>query len=403
MLRPPHASVKLDQMRSAMKVLTARFSLVFGLWTLVALCNAGADYLIIRLAAPGAPFIPFLRGALCETWTWAALTPIVFLIARRFPLSKPGLPRALFVHLACFFVLSLFHSALLGVLDPSQVRIPPHYQGSVLALQFLAEIYSDIWMYWPLVCIQALIDSQARTRDRDRVAAQLEAQLMKSSLALLRAQIQPHFLFNTLNAVSALIRIDALTAQDMVADLAEVLRASFSDPTSQETTLRRELQLVRCYLRIQCRRFDRLTVDYAVPSETLDALIPALLLQSFVENAVVHGIAPKERPGTIRIQAERRGDRLVLTVSDNGMGLKMPLHDGVGLSNARNRLRQLYGGCQLMELCGQLDRGTSVTVAIPFRVLPHGAAGVSSSHENPNPDRGRRSAGSQEPFVPIGG
>ena len=206
-------------------------SLVFGLWTLVALCNAGADYLIIRVAATNKPFFPFLRGALCETWTWAALTPLVFLIARRFPLSKPNLTRALFVHLACFFVLSLLHSALLGVVDPSQVRTPPDYRGSLLGLRFLEEIYSDIWMYWPLVCIQALLDSRARTRERDRIAAELEAQLAKSSLALLRAQIQPHFLFNTLNAVSALIRIDALTAQDMVADLAELLRASFSDST----------------------------------------------------------------------------------------------------------------------------------------------------------------------------
>jgi two-component system LytT family sensor kinase len=386
-----------------MKIFTGKMSLVFGLWTLVALCNAGADYLIIRVAATNKPFFPFLRGALCETWTWAALTPLVFLIARRFPLSKPNLARALFVHLACFFVLSLLHSALLGVVDPSQVRTPPDYRGSLLGLRFLEEIYSDIWMYWPLVCIQALLDSRARTRERDRIAAELEAQLAKSSLALLRAQIQPHFLFNTLNAVSALIRIDALTAQDMVADLAELLRASFSDSTSQETTLRRELQLVRCYLRIQCRRFDRLTVDYAVSSETQDAMIPALLLQSFVENAVVHGIAPAERPGTIRIQADRQDDRLVLKVVDNGMGLHLPLRDGVGLSNAKNRLRQLYGDCHRMELGGTRDRGTAVTVSIPFRILSHGAAGVSSNHDNPNPDRGRRSAGSQTPVVPVGG
>ena len=385
------------------KMFAARFSLVFGLWTLVALCNAGADYLIIRVAATSSPFTPFLRGALCETWTWAALTPIVFLIARRFPLSKPGLTRVLFVHLACFFLLSLLHSALLGVVDPSQVRAPPHYQGSLLVLRFLEEIYSDIWMYWPLVCIQALLDSRARTRDRDRVAAQLEAQLAKSSLALLRAQIQPHFLFNTLNAVSALIRFDALAAEGMVVDLAEVLRASFADPTSQETTLRHELQLVRCYLRIQCRRFDRLTVDYAVSAETLDAMIPALVLQSLVENAVVHGVAPAERPGTIRIQADRQGDRLVLKVVDNGVGFKLPLRDGVGLSNARSRLGHLYADCHSIALSGEPDRGTTITVSIPFRVLSRGVAGASIDHENSNPDRGRRSPRPEEPFITVGG
>ena len=386
-----------------MKVFSARYSLVFGLWTLVAFCEAGSNYLIAHAMATSRPFIPFLRSALSETWTWAALTPIVFLVARRFPLSRPGLMRALWVHMTCFAGLSLLHSALFGMLDPSQVRAPPHYQGSLLKLQFLAEIYSDIWMYWPLVCIQALLDSQARTRDRDRVAARLEAQLTKSSLALLRAQIQPHFLFNTLNAVSALIRIDAAAAEDMVADLAEVLRASFSDPASQETTLRHELQLIRCYLRIQCRRFDRLAVDYAVSPETLDALIPSLMLQSLVENAVVHGIAPAERPGTIKIQAERHEDRLVLQVTDNGMGLKMPLRDGVGLSNARSRLRQLYADRHRVELAGDSGDGTTVTVCIPFRCLSRGAAGDSIDHENPNPDRRRRSVGSEEAVISVGG
>jgi two-component system LytT family sensor kinase len=386
-----------------MKVFTARYSLVFGLWTLVALCEAGSNYLIAHATGSGPPWIPFLRSALSETWTWAALTPIVFLIARRFPLSQPGLVRALCIHLACFLILSLLHSALYGMLDPSQVRAPSHYEGSLLKLQFLAEIYSDIWMYWPLVCIQALLDSQARTRDRDRVAARLEAQLTKSSLALLRAQIQPHFLFNTLNAVSALIRIDAVAAEDMVADLAEVLRASFSDPASQETTLRHELQLIRCYLRIQCRRFDRLAVDYAVSPETLDALIPALMLQSLVENAVVHGIAPAERSGTISIHADRRDDRLVLKVVDNGMGLKVPLRDGVGLSNARSRLRQLYADRQIIDLAGESNRGTTVTVSIPFRILSRGAAGDSTDHENPNPDRGRRGIGSEEAVITVGG
>lgn len=381
----------MDQQKN---IFTARFSLVFGIWTLVALCEAASDYLITHSSGTGPSLLIFLRSSLSETWTWAAFTPIVFLIARRFPLSRPGWVSALCVHLACFALLSLLHSAIYGLLDPANAR-------STLKLQFLSELYSDIWMYWPLVCIQALLDSQARIRDRDRVAAQLEAQLTKSSLALLRAQIQPHFLFNTLNAISALVRIDALAAEDMIADLAEVLRASFSDPISQESPLRHELQLVRCYLRIQCRRFDRLTVDLAVSPEALDALIPALLLQSLVENAVVHGIAPADRPCTIRIEAGRRGDQLLLSVVDDGMGLAVPNRDGVGLSNARSRLRQLYPGRHFLDLHSEPKAGTSITVSIPFQILSRVAAGAVIDDENTNPDRGRRSLGSQEPGISV--
>src|SRR5262249_19187288 len=165
--------------------------------------------------------------------------------------------------------------------------IPAHYTGPTLPLRFLEEFYSDIWMYWPLVCIQALIDSHARARAQARQAAELEALLARAHRALLGAQIQPHFLFNALHAVSALIRIDPAAAEDMVADLAEILRASSAESSLQETPLRRELDLVACYLRIQQRRFgERLRVNQVVAPDLLDAAGPALVLQSLVENAV---------------------------------------------------------------------------------------------------------------------
>jgi len=383
-----------------MKSFVRRFALVFGLWTLVSVCAAIADYLILHSLGRSLPFWAVFRRPLTESWIWAGLTPVAFLVAHHFPLSRPRLIRAICVHVACFFALSWLHCLIAQLVGGPMAAQPRSYTGSLLQLRFLEEFYSDIWMYWPLVCIQALIDSHARAREREKRAAELEGLLTTSHLALLRAQIQPHFLFNTLHALSALIRFDARSAEDMVADLAEILRASFADPMSQETRLRCELELVACYLRIQQRRFgDRLAVSFVVAPELLEAAVPALVLQSLVENAVIHGIAPLNRRGTLEIRAYRRDDRLVLHVEDDGAGLRETPCGGMGLSNARRRLQQLYGNQQFLEVNGERNRGVSAILSIPFRIPPRDAEAKVALRENPDTDRGRRGARAAQPVV----
>jgi two-component system LytT family sensor kinase len=385
-------------MRRFVKVLT----IVFGIWTLVALCNTADRYLLTQAVGEPEPIWGTLRRSLTEQWIWAALTPIVFLIARRFPLGRRPLTLAFSVHAACFLALCLVHCWLAVLVSGPLMYVPPHYQGSLVRLRLLEEFYSDIWMYWPLVCIQALIDSHARARERDRAAARLETELTRARLALLRAQIHPHFLFNTLHSIAALVRVDTSAAEDMVADLAEVLRASFADPSQQETTLARELELVRCYLRIQsCRFSDRLSLRYRVNSDTLDAAVPVLVLQSLVENAVMHGVSPAERPCTLEIGACRLEDRLLLTVADDGVGLHAAYRPGVGLYNARLRLLQLYGERQSLELTARGGGGAVATVSIPFRLLSLGGAHFAVEDENTSTDRGRRGAGETAPVVTV--
>ena len=377
-----------------MKGFVKQFALVLLLWTLVAVCGGAANYLFLREIGADPAWWSVFRRPLTEQWIWAVLTPIVFVTARRFPLSQPRMARAAVIHVCCFLALSLLHCAIAGALGGPLASLPAHYHGSLLKLRFLEELYSDIWMYWPLVCIQALLDSHTRTREREKRAAELETLLAQSHLALLRAQIQPHFLFNTLHAVAALARLDADAAEDMVADLAEILRASFADPTRQETSLRRELDLVGCYLRIQERRFgERLKVSYRLAPDTLEAAVPALVLQSLVENAVIHGITPLDRPGTVEIRSYRRLDRLVLQVIDDGVGLQPRNNAGVGLSNARRRLQQLYGSEQAVELVAGPDGGTSASVSLPF--------GRSYMNEDTDSDRGRRAAGTAAPVVSV--
>jgi len=386
-----------------MKAFAKRFALVFALWTLVSICGGLADYLFSFALGGHLSFWGAFRRPLTEQWIWAALTPLVFFISHHFPLSRPRLPRAIGMHVAAFITLSLLHCLLAELVGGPLAVLPAHYTGPTLPLRFLEEFYSDIWMYWPLVCIQALIDSHARTRERERRAAELETLLGKSHLAFLRAQIQPHFLFNTLHALSALIRSDALAAEEMVADLAEILRASSADSGLQETTLRRELDLVACYLRIQQRRFgDRLRVIQVVAPDLLDAAVPPLVLQSIVENAVIHGIAPLDRGGTVAIRAYRREEQLVLQVEDDGMGMQSGGSTGVGLSNARRRMHELYGDKQSLYVMSAPGQGVSALVCIPFKVLPRNVQMEGVSCEHTDTDSGRRSTRAAESVVASG-
>ena len=313
-----------------MKAFAKRFALVFALWTIAAICGGLADYLFADLLGRHPAFWAVFRRPLTEQWIWAALTPLVLFVAHRFPLARPALARAIAVHVAAFLLLSLLHCVLAGAVGGPLLAVPAHYPGSLLKLRFLEEIYGDIWMYWPLVCIQALIDSHARAREREKRAAELETLLATSHLALLRAQIQPHFLFNTLHAVSALVRIDAGAAEDMIADLAEILRAAFADSTLQETTVQRELDLVACYLRIQQRR------------------------------------------------------------------------SGMGLANARRRLRELYGEEQSLEVQAAGGGGVAATVSIPFHDAAGGAPSEVVIREDTDAERGRRSARPAHSFVAPG-
>jgi LytS/YehU family sensor histidine kinase len=268
-----------------------------------------------------------------------------------------------------------------------------------LLLRFFQEVYSDIWMYWPLVCIQSLMTASAQARERERQASQLRATLAQAHMDLLRAQIQPHFLFNTLHAVSALMREDVAAAEDLLADLAEILRSSFDQATAQETSLGSELNLVRCYLAIQERRFpERLKVRYELAPETLDATVPSLVLQSLVENAVVHGIIPAGRPGLVVIRAERRADLLILEVRDDGVGLAQTGSPGIGLANARRRLAYLYGTAHSLALADA--SGTAATLSIPFRQFVE-PAGDLVNDEDSHTDHRRRAAGAPQTIEPA--
>lgn len=217
-----------------------------------------------------------------------------------------------------------------------------------------------------------------RFRERERRAILLESHLSQARLHALQAQLQPHFLFNALNAVATLLRRDARAAQEALTSFSELLRLALSQSDRQEVLLSEDLRFVERYVEIQQTRLgDRFRFEQQVEPAALGCLVPALLLQPLVENALRHGIEPSSRPGTLRIEVTRQDARLRLSVEDDGVGLaeaKDQPATGIGLANLRARLEALYGSQQKVEMVPRLEGGVAVHVEIPLREAAPGDA-----------------------------
>jgi LytS/YehU family sensor histidine kinase len=234
---------------------------------------------------------------------------------------------------------------------------------------------AHVWMYYE------------RVRDREIRASQLEGQLANTQLAMLKLQLQPHFLFNTLNAISALMHKNVYAAQEMLSRLSDLLRVSLENVAVQEVPLKNEIEFVRNYLHIEQVRFqDRLSVTMEIDPETLDAMVPNMVLQPLVENSIRHGIARSSGPGSIHIESKHVNDAIRITVRDNGPGIPAlngavngsgnghsngngngKAKGGLGLANTRARLRQLYGEAHSLQLANAVGGGAVITLTVPAR------------------------------------
>jgi two-component sensor histidine kinase len=312
--------------------------------------------------------------------TWAAFTPLVLAAGRRWPLGEGSWWRTI-----------LRHSAPMALLAPVQIVTSDvaHYFGLALVGKesgslgaFFGGLGGGIvWgtltgflYYWLILGIQAAFLYQRMYREQRVAAAQLEGRLIEARLESLRLQLHPHFLFNTLNAISAFVGADQERARRMIARLGELLRRTLDGGTSAELPLAQELELLAPYLEIQRIRFgDRLSLELDIPDGVDGALIPTLMLQPLLENAVEHGVKRTRNGARVRLRAERLGDRLRLEIADNGPGPTRS-HDGVGLANTRARLAGLYGEAHRFELKAVETGGTVVTIELPFRAAPQPAA-----------------------------
>jgi two-component system, LytTR family, sensor kinase len=352
---------------------------IWAIWTLFGFFFTSQFALQNQLSSKPVPFWQILSWQMVSGYVWFALSPLVLWLARKFPFEAGKWSKSLPVHLLACLLIALFQQAI-DTYFLTKLGYPPNRQFATFleAYQFFVYInlHLSILIYWGVVGIKSAFSYYQKYRERELKTSQLEARLATSRLQVLKMQLHPHFLFNTLNAVSELIYKDPESAERMIGDLSDLLRMSFENLEVQEISLKQELEFLKKYLEIEQMRFhDRLRVEMNISPETLDASVPNMILQPLVENAIKHGLAPRVAGGKVEIGAARSNGHLELSVSDDGIGIPSGdvenLHEGVGLSNTRRRLRHLYGDKHKFELAADKS-GLKVNLTIPFKELENG-------------------------------
>jgi two-component system LytT family sensor kinase len=347
---------------------TAGLSLLFGLQNYLApTVRRGSDSFVVSL------------GQQVVTWaTWLLLSPLVFWAARRWRAGRSISASTFLTQGVMCVVVSLLHSLVAGTCRWLLNWSPSHEWTDVMSNAVVSNLAANVLRYVMISVAYHAVAYHLDSLDRGVRAARLEASLAQARLDSLQGRLHPHFLFNTLNSIAALVREEPAAAERMIGSLGDLLRAAVDAEPSREVTLERELELVREYVSIQQMRFaDRLAVAFDAPPELLACYVPHMVLQPLVENAIRHGIAPHDGTGTVRVGADRSGDRLRLTVEDDGVGppsLKgSSTGGGFGLTGTRARLKHLYGHGATLELCHRTPAGVIATIELPFHVTPTAA------------------------------
>ena len=344
-----------------------RYAGIWAAWLAVALITAFQTYAAGFAGGPRFPLGQAMFNGLLWYSVWAVLTPAVVAVARAFA-DERRLGRLVAIHLAFGLVFAVLHSLLYSALNAIIYFRSPWapWSGELLMMKLATSVHVHLMTYAIIVAIVLGAHAYRTMRDRAIAAARLEAQLAGAETAALRAQLQPHFLFNTLNAISALVPDQPVLAQRLIARLGDLLRLSIDQDRSQRCALAHELDFTDTYLAIEEARLgERLRVFRDVAPEMLAVQVPALLLQPLVENAIRHGIAPSIGGGTLTIEAKPAGSMLRIRIADDGKGAAL-INEGVGLGNARRRLRQLYGEGQSLEIDTAPGQGFCATILVPL-------------------------------------
>jgi anti-sigma regulatory factor (Ser/Thr protein kinase) len=328
---------------------------------------------------------PYLVLINLAMWVGYALwTPAIFWLGRRLRFDRRGWQRALAVHVPASLFISLTHLALVGALRfyLQTLRGGTPDLSMTIFDAFFRTLDQVLPLYWALIGLQHAVDYARQAREKELRAARLETRLVASQLLALQHQLHPHFLFNTLHAISSLVHRDPDRADLMIERLSELLRLTLRKVGAQEVELAEELEYLRAYLDIQQVHFgDRLQVDYRIDIAAMDVLVPTLILQPLVENAIRHGLEPMVRAGRLSIEAQADGDTLWLRVRDDGARLpkkwkrtdfapaelRRGKREGVGLSNTRSRLDRLYGEQAALTVRENPGGGVLADIYIPLR------------------------------------
>lgn len=348
-----------------------RLAVIWGMWTIAALFFS--TQVVIMYYSEGQP-IPYRRAFIVQAsacYLWALVTPLVLWLARRFRIDRDQWFRKVVLHF-------LFSVALVTVLIALHYVVYMILAGrgsSITPMRLLGYLYPNLdrWLlvYWFLFLMSHAFNYYNSYRKGELKASQLRTQLVQSQLEALKMQVQPHFLFNTLHSISALLSKDTEGARKMITRLGDFLRLTLENSGSMEVTLQQEIEFLNGYLEIERIRFqDRLTTDIKIDPAVLDARVPNLILQPIVENAMRHAVG-NSRSGHVEITAVPRNGSVHIEVNDNGPGLHVDRTfetrrgKGLGLANTRARLVGLYGTAARFEMTNRPSGGLTVTIEIP--------------------------------------
>lgn len=350
---------------------------IWGIWTLFAVFFASQIALQTQLSEKPIPFWRILSWQLFSGYVWFLLSPLIFWLSSRFPFDAGRWRSAVPVHIIASVLIAMAELAADAFVLPKFGYLASYKLNTFLdtyKIFLFVNLHFSVAIYWGVVAIHQATLYYRKYRERELTTSKLEARLAQSRLQVLKMQLHPHFLFNTLNAISELIHRDAEAADHMITDLSDLLRMSFENLEVQEVSLKQELEFLKKYLEIEQMRFnDRLKINMDISSETLDAGVPNMILQPLVENAIKHGISPRAEGGRVDILASRRNGGLKISVIDDGLGVPFgdvkSVVEGVGLSNTRRRLKHLYGERHSFGLSSTGNRGLRVDLEIPFKEI----------------------------------
>jgi hypothetical protein len=356
-----------------------KWAAVLGIWIVLGVIYAGPIYLEVRAEGMNHSAARIFGWGILTWSVWALLTPAIVWLGRRFSLIGAAWKRSLAVHIPAFLIISAIHSAAATFIT---LTVAPFDNMGDSPLAFLPRFLSrlkgafgsDLLVYAGILGVCYAIDYYRKYREREFLASQLEAQLAQAQLDSLRMQLHPHFLFNTLNGIVGLVRDNKnQAAVNMLVGLSDLLRHALEHSSRQEVELKEELNFIKLYLDIQQMRFsDRLQIELDIQPDTIKCLVPNLILQPLVENALRHGIARSAAAAVVGIRSKIVTDSLELRVFDNGSGLahnwQLRSSNGIGLANTAARLQQLYNGNHRFDVRNRDEGGVEVVILIPLRV-----------------------------------
>ena len=345
---------------------------VAGALTVVGLISASRMYFGYADAGHPISVGDALGSGLLEWWLWAPLLPGVRALARRWSLARERLAGSLAVHLGASLLASLVEIVLFGAASAAirELRFGTGSLRDELAASFFFKLHTGVVAYWTAALGFLVWEYAARRRTEAVRRAEVERSLAEARLGALQSQLSPHFLFNTLNTISATLRDDPDAAERMLARLGELLRGVLARRDRPAQTLREELEFLDGYLELQRDRFgERLSIERRIDPHALDASVPSFLLLPLVENALQHGIGARPGPGKLQLAVTHEDGRIEITIEDDGAGLARErdgqARRGLGLESARERLRLLHGDDCRFELAPSAPRGTAIRLSFP--------------------------------------